>query len=101
MSRRVDRVAELIKRQLSEIIRSKVSEEYGLVTITDVILTSDLKNADIFISVLEKSSQDEVIKKLTLYIKEFQHLLGKTLEMRYTPKLFFKPDRGLEQVNKV
>lgn len=101
MSRRVEKVSELIKRQLSLMIRQKVAEEFGLVTITDVIITPDFKIADIFISCFENKYQNEVFKILSLHTKEFQHQLGKTLNMRYTPKLYFKIDKGLEKVNNI
>ncbi len=101
MTRRVAKVAELLKQILAGMIKANLAEDYGMVTIIDVDLTMDLKNAIIYISCLEKQYQDEVLRKLNAKTKDFQHYLGRKLEMKYTPKLDFKLDRGLEKINRV
>ena len=101
MMRRVQKVAELLRQQLAEMIEEVIPEELGLVTVTGVMVSADLKNATVYISCLEKSSEKEVLAKLKGETPEFHHTLGRTLEIRYTPKLSFKVDRGLEQINRV
>jgi ribosome-binding factor A len=101
MTRRVAKVAELLKQLLAGMIKANLAEDYGMVTIIDVDLTADLKNAVIYISCLEKQYQDEVLKQLAAKTKDFQHYLGRKLEMKYTPRLEFRLDRGLEKVNRV
>lgn len=101
MTRRVQKVAELLKQMLAGMIKANLAENYGMVTIIDVDLTADLKNAIIYISCLEKQYQDEVLRELNLRTKDFQHYLGRKLQMKYTPKLDFKLDRGLEKINRV
>ena len=101
MTRRVQKVAELLRQQLAEMIIGVIPEELGLITVTEVIVSADIKNATVYISCLEKTSQKEVLNKLKEKTPEFQHTLGKLLAMRYIPKLSFKVDRGLEQINRV
>jgi len=52
MKHRMLRVNELLKRELSGIIAREVTFEGALVTINQVDVTADLKNADVFVSVL-------------------------------------------------
>ena len=60
MSKRVNRVAEQMKKELGEIILQKVKDpRIGFVTVTDVEVTGDLQNATIFISVLGGESEKE------------------------------------------
>lgn len=101
MSRRIQKVAELLKQQLALMIIEVLPEELGIVTLTEIIVSKDIKNAQIFISCLESSSEAKVIKILVKKAKEFQHILGRKLQMRYTPKLEFKVDKGLGKVNRV
>jgi hypothetical protein len=52
MKHRLLRVNELLKRELSGLIAREMSFEQGLVSINQVDITSDLKNAHVFVSVL-------------------------------------------------
>lgn len=101
MTRRVEKVAELLKQMLAGMIKASLIEDYGMVTIIDVDLAQDLKNAVIYISCLEKQYQNEVLRELNTKTKEFQHVLGRKLQMKYTPRLEFKLDRGMEKVDRV
>lgn len=101
MTRRVQKVAELLRQQLAEMIEGVIPEELGLVTVTEVMVSADIKNATIYISCLEKSSEKEILAKLKEETPDFQHTLGRRLKMRYIPKLSFKVDRGLESINRV
>jgi len=101
MTRRVQRVAKLLKQQLAIMVRVTLPEEVGIVTVTDVEVSSDIKNATVFISCFDKTYEKEVKKHLEENSKEFQRILGKNFQMRYTPKLNFKIDQGLEKINRV
>ncbi len=94
-------MAELLKEMLAAMIKVSLAEDYGMVTVIDVDLSQDLKNAVIYISSLEKQYQDKVLGELNNKAKDFQHVLGRKLQMRYTPKLIFKSDRGLDKINRV
>lgn len=101
MSRRTEKVAELIKRQVSEMVKKSLPEEMGLVTITEVILTEDLKSATIYFSILPEENFKPVFQELENNKLKYQRQLGKILEMKYTPKIIFKIDQGFDEVNKV
>ena len=67
MSKRVNRVAEQMKKELGEIILQKVKDpRIGFVTVTDVEVTGDLQQATIYISVLgSESEKEDTLKGLT------------------------------------
>lgn len=104
MTRRVQKVAELLKQQLAIMVKETIecgADELGIVTVTDVQVSSDIKKATVFISCLDKTGEREVLKRLTAKTRDFQHFLGRKLEMKFTPKLEFKIDTGLEEINHV
>lgn len=101
ITRRVERVAALLKRELSKLTYEALPEDLGMATITEVFLSSDLKEAKVYVSCLKENSQKEIIKKLQAKAKDFQRILGRNLRMRYTPKIIFKVDQGLDEVRKI
>ena len=64
MKHRMLRVNEVVKRELSGIIAREMSFEGALVSINHVDVTSDLKNAHVFVSVLGTEARESVMSKL-------------------------------------
>ncbi|MBO1913901.1 30S ribosome-binding factor RbfA, partial [Microvirga sp. 3-52] len=91
MSKRVNRVAEQMKKELGEIILQKVKDpRIGFVTVTDVEVTGDLQNATIFISVLGNESEKEATLKGLDKAKGFIRTeIGKRIRLRVTPEIEF------------
>lgn len=100
-TRRVQKVSELILQQLSSLIRQELSEDYGLITVTDVILTPDLREAKVFFSCFEKKNEPLILKDLDGKIKFFQQFLGRKLQMKFTPRLKFEIDKNLDKVDRI
>lgn len=101
MSRRAEKVAELVKRLVSELIQEAISEEMGMITVMDVQISDDLRNAIIYICVAEKDNEAKVLEILEEKTSEFQRFLGKKLEIRFAPKLTFKIDKSLTEINHI
>lgn len=101
MSKRVEQVSELIKRELSAQIREILSEDFGIVSITDVNIGADFKNAEVFVSSLNEAKLNEAVRILNSHAQNLQSMLGRKLVMKYTPKLVFKPNFFQEELNKV
>lgn len=101
MSRRVQKVAELLKREISDEIKETLPEEFGMVTIMDVSVTADLKETKVYISCLEKENEKQILSFLEGNIIELQCNLGRRLKLRYTPKIAFLADRSLEEINRI
>ncbi len=101
MIRRIQKVRELIQQEIAKMILETIPQDLGLVTVTEVDVSPDLKNAKIFISCFEEKSQKQVLKKLDEENINFQRLLGKKLKTRNTPKLEYTTDTSLDKINKI
>ncbi len=103
MNRRVERVAELIKREMGKImIEDFKNQEIGFVTITDVELTPDLKLAKVFFSVYgppEKQKQTQkILEEATPF---FRKEIGGRIQLRFVPQLRFCYDQTAEKAEHV
>ena len=99
--RRVERVAALVRREVSELLVNGIRDErvhHGMVSVTSVDVAGDLQHCRIRVSVLgsEEDRQQvmEGLKAATPYVKGE---LGRRLKMRRTPEVVFQLDRGLER----
>lgn len=104
-SRRVERVAALIRREVSELLISGIKDErvqHGMVSVTSVEVAGDLQHCKIFVSIFGSSEDREVamagLQAASTYVKGE---LGRRLKMRRTPEVVFVLDRGLEKGNTV
>ena len=95
-SNRIGRINEEIQRELANLIRTvKDPRVHGLVSITAVDTTSDLRYAKIYVSVLDKSDVKEVVKGLKSAGGYLRRELGAALSLRYTPELVFERDDSM------
>ena len=97
-SNRIGRINEEIQRELSALIRTvKDPRVKGLISITAVDTTPDLRYAKIYISVLDKSDCAQVLKGLKSASGYLRRELGHALQLRYTPELTFVRDDSIDQ----
>lgn len=101
MSRRIEKVSELLKQQLSIMVSRQFLNEYGIITISEVYISKDLKEARVYISCFDKKSEKIVLKKLQSWSVSFQNELMQKIVMKFIPKLSFKIDQSFESVNRV
>ena len=95
---RIGRINEEIQRELSNLIRSvKDPRVTGMISVTAVDTTPDLKYAKIYISVLDKSDCTQVLKGLKSASGWLRRELGHSLNLRYTPELTFVRDDSIDQ----
>ena len=95
---RIQRIATLIKKEVAEMLIREVKDpRIGMVTITGVAVSKDLRIAHIYYSALgsEKQIQDSVIG-LRQAAKFIQREIGRRIRMRYTPAIDFQFDHSLE-----
>lgn len=93
---RMGRINEEIQRCLSELIRTvKDPRVHGLLSITAVETTADLKYAKVYVSVLDKSDADQVVKGLRSAGGYLRRELGHALSLRATPELTFVRDDSM------
>ncbi len=101
MKHRMLRVNELLKRELSGIIAREIAFEGALVSINHVDVTSDLKNAHVFVSVLGSETGESVMGKLELHRPAMQSELARRVTMKYTPHLLFHLDTSIERGTRI
>ena len=98
-SNRIGRINEEIQRELAAQIRRlkdpRVSQT-GMVSITRVDTTGDLRYARIYVSVLDKSQEKDVLKGLKSAAGFLRRELGASLRLRYTPELQFIADDSIQ-----
>jgi ribosome-binding factor A len=90
-SRRVERVAALIRREVSELLMSGIKDErvhHGMVSVTNVEVAGDLQHCRIFVSIFGSAEDREVamagLQAASAYVKGE---LGRRLKMRRTPEV--------------
>ena len=97
-SNRIGRINEEIQRELSALLRTvKDPRVHGLVSITHVDTTSDLRYAKVYVSVLDKSDGKDVIRGLKSAGGYLRRALGRALSLRYTPELVFQEDTSIDK----
>jgi ribosome-binding factor A len=97
-SNRIGRINEEIQRELSDQFRRlkdpRVSS--GMVSITRVDTTGDLRYAKIYVSALDKSKEKDILKGLKSASGFLRRELGHALQLRYTPELQFVADDSIQ-----
>jgi len=98
-SNRIGRINEEIQRELSSLMRTLKDPrlQSGLLTITRVDTTGDLRYSRIFVSALDKSQEKEMLKGLKSAAGYLRRELGFALNLRYTPELQFIADDSIQQ----
>jgi len=99
-SNRIGRINEEIQRELADQIRflkdPRVSQ-VGMVSIIRVDTTGDLRYARVWVSVLDKNQEKDVMRGLKSAAGYLRRELGRALQLRYTPELQFIADDSISQ----
>ena len=97
MFKRPQRVAGLLKTEISNIIQTRIKDPLvGFVTVTDVVLSEDLRLAKVYISVLgDETQMENSLKGLQRARAFIQKELGSRIRLRYLPVLAFYLDESL------
>lgn len=97
------RVEDLVQRELALLIQKELSDSHlGLITVSGVNISPDLKNAKIYVtSIGDGVEMDQVIKTLNEISGHFRHELAKVLTLRVVPKLTFEFDSSIERARRL
>jgi ribosome-binding factor A len=103
MNLRHERVRELLKREVGEVIRREIPmNEAGLLTVNEVGVASDLRSATVFVGVIGTPEQrKKAASLLDKESKRLQGLVGRAVVLKYTPHLKFVIDQSIERGNRV
>jgi len=99
MTTRQDRVAELLKEEVSIILQREFKDpRLGFVTVTDAEVTADLRHAKVFVSIM---GDDEVRRKNLAVLKHAEAFVrqafGKRVSMKTVPQISFRLDESADQ----
>jgi ribosome-binding factor A len=102
-SLRLQRVRELLKREIGEAVRREFHvSDAGLITVNDVDVAGDLKSAVVFVSILGNADQQKRgFQLLTEHRARIQSLVARSIILKYTPALKFVFDDSIVRGNKV
>ena len=95
---RIGRINEEVQRELAALIPTvKDPRVQGLISITRVDTTADLKYAKVFVSVLDKPASAQALKGLKSASGWLRRELGRALNLRHTPELSFVRDDSIDK----
>jgi ribosome-binding factor A len=102
-SKRLDRLASQLVREVSEIFQREVSDpRITWVTVTRATISPDLCEANIYLSTIETGEKrEQVLSGVKAAGKYIRHELGRRLELRVTPNLHFFMDEDLEKAERI
>ena len=99
---RVQRVNQLIKKELSQIILKEVNFPPDvLVTVTRVESSRNLIQAKVYISVMPENETANVLQILDNLIYDLQQQLNKRLKMRPIPRIIFVKEKKTEEAGRI
>jgi len=102
MSKRIDKVNELIRQTVSTLLlKEGYFEKDILVTVTQVKTAPDLSKTSVFISVIPEEKFDLVIKVLNKNIYDLQQKFNKKLFMKRVPKIIFKKETKTKEADRI
>jgi len=103
VSNKLQRINEDIQRVLSTHLRNIKDPRVrqGMISVTAVHTTSDLRHAKVYLSVFNLESEKEFLKGLKSASGFLRHELGQSLNLRYTPELQFELDKSIEHGAKI
>ncbi|MBI4548459.1 MAG: 30S ribosome-binding factor RbfA [Ignavibacteriae bacterium] len=103
MSLRTDRVASLIKEEMGLLFtRDYTDPAYGLITVTDVHVSSDLRIAKIYVSILGNHEvREKTMKMLEDNKKSIRSSIGSHLYLKFIPEVQFYIDETLDRVERI
>lgn len=91
------RVGDQMKQEIADILMRKIKDpRIGFVTVTDVELSDDLRNAKVFVSIYG-GNKEETLKGLKSAAPFIRSELGRRMTMRCVPEILFRFDSTVEQ----
>ena len=102
-NRRIARVRELLKQEISEVIRQEIPiDTAGLLTVNDVGIARDLRSAIVFLGFVgSKLQRRAAMEELESKSRLIQSRVGSSVRLKFTPVLRFQIDDSIEQGNRV
>ena len=102
-SNRMDRVNEELKKEISSVIDLKLKNPNitGMISVTKVKTSPDLKFARVYISILNSKSKKNTLEGLKNASGFIRSEIARNVNLRYTPELIFEIDDTMEYGAKI
>jgi ribosome-binding factor A len=102
-NRRPDRLAEAIREEVARFLNEKAKDPRitGMVTVTAVEVTRDLRTAKVFVSVLGDADRAKTFEGLDSLAGHLRSRLGKTLGLRSAPEILFRNDESVARAARI
>ena len=99
MTRRTERLNELLREELSELLRTLKDPRLddAMITITEVDIAPDLRRATVYVSLLGDNARDDVLAALNGANRHLHTQLLHRLDVRRVPDLTFRFDPSIER----
>lgn len=102
MKHRLERVCELLKRELGMLILKDLRFDAPLVSVNSVDVTPDLRHAHVYVSAMGNDQQRKsVLETLEAHRLELQSSLSKRVILKNTPHLHFQLDESIERGTRI
>lgn len=100
---RLERVNEELKKEISHIISYELKNPNvtGLISVTKVKITPDLKYAKVYVSILNAKNTKETLSNLKKSAGFIRSEIAKRINLRITPELVFELDDSMEYGAKI
>ncbi|MEC9490429.1 MAG: 30S ribosome-binding factor RbfA [Halanaerobiales bacterium] len=97
-NKRAVRVGELLKEEISQIVLREMKDpRIGFVSVTDVVVSGDLRHAKVFISVYGSNKEkEETLAGLQQAQGFVRKLVGERVKIHHTPEIIFRYDDSIE-----
>lgn len=104
-SQRQRRAGELVRHVLAEVMQRGEVHDAEMpnvsITVTEVKMSPDLRNATVFCTALGKVDPTEAIKALNRAAPKIRGVLGRKIELKFTPQLFFRADESFAEAARI
>ena len=103
MTHRIEQVESTLRKALAQVLQRKISDPRirGMVSITDVDVSPDMKQATIAVSVLPEEYAKRTLAGLKAANRHIQSEVKKLVALRLVPHLKFELDSSLKQAEKI
>jgi ribosome-binding factor A len=103
MSIRTERVAGEVQQAIARLFQTEFTDlSDGMITVTKVRMAPDLKSGRVYVSVLGGTAPGQVVlKRIKESAPQIRYQLGKTLNLRFNPEIFYYLDDTQEEVSRV
>ena len=100
---RLNRINEELKKEISQIISFELKnpDVTGLISVTKVKITPDLKYAKVYVSLLNSKNESKTMEALKKSAGFIRSLIAKRVNLRITPELVFEKDDSMEYGMKI